>query len=210
MQWSSVGHSHWLQASTDSVPTPTDSTAAGICIYYFIMPTNFWLNPVSFICLFIQVQLWLTAQSRVNMWHSSPSYFSKCLSGHFLHVPLHLFSHPTAKIKQTLYVLDDDLLIMWQLSCFNSYLNYFFFLSWCGWLFYMHPTQLHFLFKKHHRAAFCNSLRKLKTSLDQHLGSPNPGYKPCDPGHSNNIFFLDSYMLLPEVTGWFFFFFFFF
>ena len=46
--------------------SPTDSTAAGICIYYFIMPTYLRLDHMNF-CLFTQVHLWLTARSRVNM-----------------------------------------------------------------------------------------------------------------------------------------------
>ena len=46
---------------------PTDSTAAGICIYYFIMPTDFRLDHMIFIHLFTQVHLWLTARSKVSM-----------------------------------------------------------------------------------------------------------------------------------------------
>ena len=46
---------------------PTHSTAAGICIYYFITPTYFGLDHVIFFRLFTHVRLWLTARSRVNM-----------------------------------------------------------------------------------------------------------------------------------------------
>ena len=40
-----------------------NSTAAGIFLYSFIMPTYFCF----FFCLFTQVYLWLTAQSKVNI-----------------------------------------------------------------------------------------------------------------------------------------------
>ena len=43
--------------------SPTDSTAAGICLYSFITPTCFRF----FFRLFTQVHLWLTARSRVNI-----------------------------------------------------------------------------------------------------------------------------------------------
>ena len=56
---------NWLSL-WPSLP-PTDTTATGICIYYFIMPTYSRLDHMIFFSLFIQVRLWLTAQSRVNM-----------------------------------------------------------------------------------------------------------------------------------------------
>ena len=43
----------------------TVSNAAGICIYYFITPTDFRLDHMIFFHLFTQVHLWLTARSRV-------------------------------------------------------------------------------------------------------------------------------------------------
>ena len=46
---------------------PTNSTATGICIYYFMMPSYFRLDHVIFIRSFTQVHLWLTTRSRVNM-----------------------------------------------------------------------------------------------------------------------------------------------
>ena len=55
----------WLSLRP-SLP-PTDSTAMGICIYYFITPTYFRLDHMIFFHLFTQVRFWLTAQSRVNM-----------------------------------------------------------------------------------------------------------------------------------------------
>ena len=58
---------NWLSL-WPSLP-PTFSTAMGICIYYFITPTYFWLDHMIFFCLFTQVCLWLTARSRVSMQH---------------------------------------------------------------------------------------------------------------------------------------------
>ena len=49
--------------SHSALPVPTDSTAVGICLYYFITPSCFYF----FFRLFSQVHLWLTARSRVNM-----------------------------------------------------------------------------------------------------------------------------------------------
>ena len=56
---------NWLSL-WPSLP-PADSTAAGICIYYFIMPSYFRLDHMIFFRLLTQVHLWLTAWSRVNM-----------------------------------------------------------------------------------------------------------------------------------------------
>ena len=87
--------------------------------------------------------------------------------------------------------------------------------SWRGWLSNIHASKLqhnnlsHFK-KKHHRVFLCNSLRKLKISRDQRLGSQNPDHKPRDPDQSSNIFCLDSlwpytshplYWFQPGVTG---------
>ena len=60
----------WLTESWPSLwpsQSPTLSTAVGIYIYHFIMPTYFWSDHMNFFRLFIQVHLWLTARSRVNM-----------------------------------------------------------------------------------------------------------------------------------------------
>ena len=81
---------------------------------------------------------------------------------------------------------------MRQLPRSNSYLNCFLARLAILHAYIKVTTQLHIPFKKHHRAFLCNFLRKLKTSQDQRLGSQNPGHKPCDPGHSSNIFCLDS------------------
>ena len=45
----------------------TYSTAASICVYYFITPTYFRLDHMIFFRLFTQVRLWLTTRSRVDM-----------------------------------------------------------------------------------------------------------------------------------------------
>ena len=47
--------------------SPTDSTAKGICIYYFITSLHFRQDHMTLFRLFTQVHLWLTALSRVNM-----------------------------------------------------------------------------------------------------------------------------------------------
>ena len=56
-------------ALTPAFLCPTNSTAASICLYSFIMPTCFHF----FFRLFAQVHLWLTAQSRVNIQHCDQS-----------------------------------------------------------------------------------------------------------------------------------------
>ena len=48
-------------------PVPTNSTADGTCLYSFITPTCFRF----FFRLFIPVNLWLTARSRVNIWQNN-------------------------------------------------------------------------------------------------------------------------------------------
>ena len=50
--------------------SPTNSTAPGICLYSFIMPTCFCFH------LFTQVHLWLTARSRVNIQQHYQMQFS--------------------------------------------------------------------------------------------------------------------------------------
>ena len=55
----------WLWPSL----SPTDLTATGICIYYFITSTCFRVDNVVFFRLFTHVSLWLTARSKVNMYH---------------------------------------------------------------------------------------------------------------------------------------------
>ena len=68
--------------------SPTNSTAAGTCLYSFIMPTCIRV----FFRLFTQVHLWLMAQSKVNIQHSSlPLFFKMSTCGHFPDVPLHPF-----------------------------------------------------------------------------------------------------------------------
>ena len=67
MDSSTRGH-WWPQLSvyklalTLAFLSPTNSTAAGICLYSFITSTCF-----RFFCLFTQVNLWLTARSRINI-----------------------------------------------------------------------------------------------------------------------------------------------
>ena len=49
-------------ALTLAFTAPTDSTAASICIYYFITPTYFRWDHLIFFRLFTQVYVWLTAR----------------------------------------------------------------------------------------------------------------------------------------------------
>ena len=66
--WSCSTGGHWGLLPSAGVHTlgflsPTNSTAAGICLYTFITPTCFRF----FFRLFTQVHFWLTARSRVNI-----------------------------------------------------------------------------------------------------------------------------------------------
>ena len=193
----------------------------GICIYHFITPAHFhsttWLLPLIFtgatctenLCLmyrstlliFQNVYLW-TFSSRPSPSLFTPTSYKSCSRT------------TTAKIQQSLRIWDGDLLIKRQLHHSSSYLNYFFILSWHGWLSYMHTSKLQHDYypirKKTHWTFLCNSLKKLKTSRNQRLRFQNPGHKLRDPGHSSNRLFLDSlwpytshplYRILPEVTG---------
>ena len=124
----------------------------------------------------------MTALSKVNMQHTSLSYFSKyppmdiflvslCIS-----LPTHtlqrMYKDNNSKITATTTHL-------WRWPFHHAaptrssyHLNYFFILFKHNWLSHMHTSKLQYniSFKKTHRAILCNSLRKLKASQDQHLG----------------------------------------
>ena len=75
------GHSlvlSWLQAETDWILTLTDGHM-GIYVYPFITLTHFlsttWLLPLIFTGASWSENLWLTARSRVNLWHNGLIHF---------------------------------------------------------------------------------------------------------------------------------------
>ena len=124
---------------------------------------------------------WLPALSKVNMKHSSLPYFSKCTVDIFLaslsiSLPTHILQkmHKDNNSKNTTMHLRRWLCHHATFAFSSYYLDYFFILSYCGWLSHMHTSKLQYNNISHlkkNRVLLCNSMRKLQTSLDQHLSS---------------------------------------
>ena len=72
--------------------SPTNSSAAGTCLYSFITPTCFRF----FFCLFTQVHLWRLGQGSIyNNWISKPLLLSLILTGHSIRQALcHNWANP--------------------------------------------------------------------------------------------------------------------
>ena len=94
------------------------------------------------------------------MQHFYQPYFSKCLPVDIfltsLSISLHthilqrmLKDNNSKNNTISLYISEGDLFIMWQLAPSSSYQNYFFILSWCGWLSYIHTSKLQYNYMCH-------------------------------------------------------------
>ena len=172
-------------------------TARGyLCIYNFITPMCSGLDyldllplvkplkPSSCIhCWNIFSEKSLIDSSVKSQYATYPIFF-KCSpvdifpGSLFITLPIHIFRKAEGQQKQNKTIITH--LRMWRFHYFtlarsSYYLNNFWIVSWHALLFHMHTLKLQYNyishFKKHHMTLLCNSLRKLKTSQYQRLGS---------------------------------------
>ena len=159
----------------------------------------------------VQRNLWLTSLSRVSRQHSSrPLFFKMSTFGHFPRVSLHLSPHPHLTnnvLWQQQQKYNNHYMVTFQ-SCDNypvlvlTWIISLFFLGMIGY-----PTCIHQNYstitypmkKKHHPAFLGNSLRKLKASQDQRLGSQNHVQNPVIPA-AHFAWIPDDHMLVIHST----------